>query len=37
MAISARLAPGELQLVNNHTQVHNRSAYRDWEVRPGPG
>lgn len=27
------LKPGDLQLVHNHTQVHNRSAYEDYEVR----
>jgi len=32
VAIGCRLAPGELQVLNNHTQVHNRSAYKDWEV-----
>lgn len=32
-ALRARLRPGDVQLLNNHTQVHCRSAYSDWEVR----
>lgn len=32
-ALRARLAPGDVQLLNNHTQIHSRSAYTDWEVR----
>jgi hypothetical protein len=32
VAIRTRLAPGDVQLLNNNTQIHMRSAYRDWEV-----
>jgi hypothetical protein len=33
VALDFWLQPGDLQLVHNHTQVHNRSAYEDYEVR----
>ncbi len=33
VSLHVRLAPGDLSILNNHTQVHVRSAYRDWEVR----
>ncbi|GBF98150.1 clavaminate synthase [Raphidocelis subcapitata] len=35
VAIRTRLAPGDVQLLNNHTQIHMRSAYRDWEGEDG--
>lgn len=35
VAVKVRLAPGELQLLNNHVAVHTRSAYRDWEDDSG--
>lgn len=35
LAVSARLVPGEVQVLNNHALVHKRSAYRDWEVGEG--
>jgi alpha-ketoglutarate-dependent taurine dioxygenase len=25
------LQPGEIQLLNNHTQLHARSEFQDWE------
>ncbi|WIA22176.1 hypothetical protein OEZ85_004510 [Tetradesmus obliquus] len=31
VALDFWLQPGDLQLVHNHTQVHNRSAYEDYE------
>jgi hypothetical protein len=32
VALDFWLKPGDLQLVHNHTQVHNRSSYEDYEV-----
>lgn len=37
VALDFWLQPGDLQLVHNHTQVHNRSAYEDFEVGPELG
>jgi hypothetical protein len=31
VAIRARLAPGDVQVLNNHVTLHARGAYRDWE------
>lgn len=31
--IDYQLAPGDMQLLNNHTTVHTRSAFDDYEVR----
>lgn len=29
------LEPGDLQLLNNHVTLHTRTAFTDFEVRPG--
>lgn len=33
VALDFWLKPGDLQLVHNHTMVHNRSKYEDYDVR----
>lgn len=35
VAIRMRLAPGDVQLLTNHTIVHTRSAYKDWQGEDG--
>jgi hypothetical protein len=36
-ALDMRLQPGDLQVVNNHTVLHSRTAYTDPPARPGTG
>ena len=34
LRLSMRLAPGDMQFVYNHSQLHDRTGFRDW---PEPG
>ncbi|KAI8467756.1 MAG: hypothetical protein J3K34DRAFT_429454 [Monoraphidium minutum] len=35
VAVRYRMSPGDVPVIHNHTAVHNRSAYRDWEDESG--